>query len=107
VEKKPGFLQAVEAVQQGCRDIMNHEMAATAANQAALIAILKRFDPDNFSQQFKEGFVLQKKSKCWDMYCQAYPELIKNAQENFYGEDFAEAYEQQMKKLKARGRGQG
>jgi type VI secretion system FHA domain protein len=107
VEKKPGFLQAVEAVQQGCRDIMNHEMAATAANQAALIAILKQFDPVNFSQQFKEGFVLQKKSKCWDMYCQAYPELIKNAQENFYGEDFAEAYEQQMKKLKAGARGQG
>ena len=99
IEKKPGFLQAVEAVQQGCRDIMNHEIAATAANQAALIAVLKQFDPANFSEQFKEGFVIQKKSKCWDVYCRAYPELTKNAQDNFYGEDFAQAYEQQMRKL--------
>jgi type VI secretion system FHA domain protein len=105
VDKKPGFLPAVEAVQQGCRDIMQHELAATAANQAALIAILKQFDPEKFNQQFKDGFVLQKKSKCWDMYCRAYPELVTKAQDNFYGEDFAQAYEQQMQKIKAGSRG--
>jgi len=101
IEKKPGFLPAIEAVQQGCRDIMNHEIATTAANQAALIAILKQFDPTNFSQQFKEGFAIQKKSKCWDIYCQAYPKLTKNAQDKFYGEDFAQGYEKQMQKLQA------
>lgn len=104
VEKKPGFLKAVEAVQQACTDIMNHEMASTAANQASLLAILKQFDPQNFSQQYEEGFVFQKKSKCWETYCQAYPELIKNAQENFFGEEFADAYEEQMQKLKSMNR---
>ena len=101
IDKKPGFMQAVEAAQQGCHDIMNHEIATTAANQAALLAVLKQFDPTNFSQQFKEGFVIQKKSKCWDMYCGAYPELVKNSQDNFYGEDFVRAYEKQIQKLQA------
>lgn len=101
IEKKPGFLPAEEAVRQGCRDIMKHELAVTAANQAALIALLKQFDPCNFSKQFEEGFVLQKKSKCWDKYCQSYPELIKNAQNNFYSEDFVCAYEKQMQQLQS------
>ena len=101
IDKKPGFLQPIEAVLQGFRDIMNHEMAATAANQAALLAILKQFDPDNFSQQYSEGFVIQKKSKCWDSYCHAYPEMIQKIQDNFFGEDFVRAYEEQMQKLQA------
>jgi type VI secretion system FHA domain protein len=104
VEKKPGFLEAVEAVRQACTDIMNHELASTAANQASLLAILKQFDPHNFSHQYEEGFILQKKSKCWETYCQAYPELIKNAQENFFGEEFANAYEEQMNKLRSMNR---
>jgi len=104
VEKKPGFLEAVEAVRQACTDIMNHELASTAANQASLLAILKQFDPHNFSHQYEEGFILQKKSKCWETYCQAYPELTKNAQENFFGEEFANAYEEQMEKLRSMNR---
>lgn len=101
IDKKPGFLQPLEAVMQGFRDIMNHEMAMTAANQAALLSILKQFDPDNFSQKYNEGFVLQKKSKCWDSYCHAYPEMIQKIQNNIFGEDFVRAYEEQMQRLQA------
>jgi len=101
IDKKPGFLQPLEAVLQGFRDIMNHEMAMTAANQAALLSILKQFDPENFSQKYNEGFVLQKKSKCWDSYCHAYPEMIQKIQNNIFGEDFVRAYEEQMQRLQA------
>jgi type VI secretion system FHA domain protein len=101
IDKKPGFLQPLEAVQQGFRDVMNHEMAMTAANQATLLSLLKQFDPENFSQKYNEGFVLQKKTKCWDSYCHAYPAMIQKIQDNIFGEDFVRAYEEQIQRLQA------
>ncbi|MDT4330355.1 type VI secretion system-associated FHA domain protein TagH [Methylomonas sp. MED-D] len=98
----PAFIDPKSAVDEAYNDISSHQMAMTAGIQASLVAILKRFDPDLFEKSLGEGIVFQKKAKCWDQYCEAYPHLTKSAQEDFFGEEFANAYEMQMKLLMRR-----
>jgi type VI secretion system FHA domain protein len=97
----PGFTDAVEAVREGYDDIKNHQLAVTAGIQASLAGILKQFDPQRFTDKFKEGLVLQKKAKCWDAFKQAYPQIVERAIEDIFGVDFIRAYEAQIEKLRA------
>lgn len=104
LNKHPGFGDAVEAVREGFADIQNHQLAVTAGIQASLVGILKQFDPQQFSEKFKEGLVLQKKAKCWDAYKQAYPDIVERAIDDFFGDDFIRAYEAQIEKLRTTGK---
>ena len=99
-ENPSGFVDAVEAVREGYRDVMHHQLAITAGVQASLMNVLKRFDPRQFEKKYQEGIVIQKRAKCWDSYSQAYREIVKEALENFFGEAFALAYEDQLLKLR-------
>lgn len=92
----PGFLPPKEAVREGFSDIMNHQMAMTAGIQAALAEILHGFDPEIIEKSQTEGVLFQKKAKCWERYAEKYPQLKTAAQEEFFGDAFAEAYEKQM-----------
>jgi type VI secretion system protein len=96
----PGFVDAVEAVREGYQDIMHHQLAITAGVQASLMNVLKRFDPHQFENKYQEGIVIQKRARCWDSYSQAYREIKKDALEDFFGEAFARAYEDQLLKLR-------
>jgi type VI secretion system FHA domain protein len=92
----PGFLPPQTAVSEGFRDIMNHQIAMTAGIQAALAEILVRFDPQLIEKNHVEGVLFQKKAKCWEYYVEEYPQLKALAQEEFFGDAFADAYEKQM-----------
>lgn len=92
----PGFLPPKDAVNGGFSDIMNHQMAMTAGIQAALGEILHSFDPELIEKSQGEGLLFQKKAKCWEVYANKYPQLKAAAQEDFFGDAFAEAYEKQM-----------
>ena len=95
-----GFIDAVDAVREGYQDVMHHQLAITAGVQASLMNVLKRFDPQQFEKKYQEGIVIQKRAKCWDSYSQAYREIVKEALEDFFGEAFAQAYEDQLLKLR-------
>lgn len=99
--KEGGFLESVESIEQGFNDIMNHQLAMQAGIQASLTDLLKRFDPKTIEKQFEQGIVLQKKAKCWDSYQETYRIESEEAVENFFGDAFVEAYEEQMKVLTA------
>ncbi|WP_404361231.1 type VI secretion system-associated FHA domain protein TagH [Methylotuvimicrobium sp. KM1] len=99
--KEGGFLESVESIEQGFNDIMNHQLAMQAGIQASLTDLLKRFDPKTIEKQFEQGIVLQKKAKCWDSYQDTYRIESEEAVENFFGDAFVEAYEEQMKALTA------
>lgn len=92
----PGFLAPKQAVGEGFNDIMNHQMAMTAGIQAALADVLRSFDPEVIEKSQTEGILFQKKAKCWEFYAEKYPQLKAVAQEEFFGDAFAEAYEKQM-----------
>lgn len=102
LNKHPGFIDAVDAIHEGYDDIKNHQLAITAGIQASLVSILKRFEPQRFAEKFREGLVLQKKAKCWDEYRQAYRQIVEEALEDFFGEVFVRAYEEQIDKLRMR-----
>lgn len=99
--RQPGFSGPEESVREGFCDLMNHQMATAAGIQASLQSLLKRFDPQTFERRFEEGIVFQKKAKCWDAYCKAYPELVNTALEDLFGDEFVEVYEQQMQILRS------
>ena len=96
-----GFIDAVDAVREGYDDVMNHQLAITAGVQASLMQVLERFAPQKFTKRYEEGLIFQKKAKCWDAYNQVYREIAKEALEDFFGDVFARAYEEQMSKLRA------
>jgi len=97
--EQDGFKQSVEAIVEGFQDILNHQMAIQAGIQASIHEILSQFAPDRIERQFEDGLVLNKKAKCWDRYCKIYSQLSEQAIEEFYGDAFAKAYEQQMKQI--------
>ena len=95
-----GFKKSVESIDEGFNDLLNHQLAMQAGIQASLTDILRHFDPAIIEKYYEEGFVLQKKSKCWDKYTKIYEHLSETAVDDFFGDAFSEAYEQQMKQLK-------
>lgn len=99
VDKHPGFVSAVDAVHEGYEDIMNHQLAITAGVQASLKSILKRFDPQSVSDKHSGRLALLKKIKCWDEYSKAYEQIAGEALEDFFGDDFVRAYDEQISKL--------
>lgn len=92
----PGFLPPKQAVSEGFSGIMSHQIAMTAGIQAALADVLRSFDPQLIEKAQGEGVLFQKKTKCWDYYVDKYPQLKAVAQEEFFGDAFADAYEKQM-----------
>ncbi|NOQ13556.1 MAG: type VI secretion system-associated FHA domain protein TagH [Methyloprofundus sp.] len=95
-----GFKKSVESIDEGFNDLLNHQLAMQAGIQASLTDVLRRFDPETIEKQYNEGLVLQKKSKCWEKYTQVHASLSETAVDDFFGDAFSEAYEQQMKQLK-------
>jgi len=97
--KNPAFIDANIAVKEAYSDLKYHQMAMTAGIQASVSEILRNFDPEAIEQSLGEGLVFQKKARCWEILCERYPELKTRAQEEFFGDAFAEAYEKQMRLL--------
>ncbi|AMK77279.1 hypothetical protein A1342_15260 [Methylomonas methanica] len=93
----PAFINSNDAINEAFKDVKFHQLAMTAGIQAALGEILHRFDPETFEKTLGEGIVFQRKAKCWELFCEKYPELKTQAIEGFFGEEFAEAYEKQMR----------
>ena len=94
-----GFKEATSAIEESFSDIMNHQLAMQAGIQASLTDLLKSFDPRVIEKQFEQGIVLQKKAKCWEKFEETYLNTVEDAVENFYGDEFVKAYEQQIKQL--------
>jgi type VI secretion system FHA domain protein len=102
------YLPPVEAMREGFEDIEGHQMAVMAVTQAAIAALLKRFQPefleDTFDRTVSRAGLLPggKKAKYWDAYEDYYKNLAASVEDNFqnmFGEEFARAYENQVNRL--------
>lgn len=98
-----GFKDPVLAVKEGFDDLVNHQLAMSAGIQGSLLSVLKRFDPERIEQSYDKGLVFQKKAKCWEDYCNAYPMLVNGALEDIFGDEFAATYERQLAQLRMAG----
>ena len=110
VKRNPAYLGAVDAFDDAFDDIRNHQMAMLAGLRAAFEATLAEFDPDrlqeDFDRQLKKGgsLLVPAKMRYWELYRDRVHDMVRDADASFrelFGERFAEAYEEQLDRLKA------
>lgn len=113
VKRNPAFLGPVEAFEDAFDDVRNHQMAMLAGVRVAFEAMLGEFDPDRLQEEFdrhiKRGALLSAPAKLryWDLYREKIHDIVKDPEASFrelFGDEFATAYEEQLKRLKAQGR---
>jgi type VI secretion system FHA domain protein len=104
---RPGYKPPLAAIEEAFNDIRSHEMAVMAGLQTALLALLKRFDPEALESRLQRGMldaVLPgaRKARFWELFCATYKDIASEAQDDFhsiFGREFARAYDAQIRKL--------
>ncbi|WP_149536275.1 type VI secretion system-associated FHA domain protein TagH [Siccirubricoccus phaeus] len=105
---RPGYLPPLKATEDAFRDLRSHQLAVMAGVQAALVALLKRFDPAAIEARITSAGLLgnllpgSRKSRTWELFCNTYADIAREAEEDFqavFGREFARAYQDQEKKL--------
>jgi type VI secretion system FHA domain protein len=106
-DRTDGFLDPVQAVGDACEDLRSHEIALMAGMRAAILGVLRRFDPPAVERAFDKtakGFSLaSRKARLWDAFVAQQDKLAREAQEDFnkvFGQEFMAAYQAQLRRLK-------
>jgi type VI secretion system FHA domain protein len=115
VKRNAAYLGPVEAFEDAFVDLRNHQIAMLAGMRVAFEFMLSEFDPDHLQEQFdreiKKGskgslLPVPAKRRYWELYRDRREEMVKDPEETFrslFGEEFAKAYEEQLRVLKGRG----
>lgn len=105
----PGYMPPPRAFANAYDDLKAHELAIMAGMRAALAGVLERFDPAAIEARLQVPSVMDKmlssgrKARMWDRMVELYGEMALEADSDFhrlFGEAFAAAYEEQIKRLK-------
>ena len=105
-----GYLPPVVAIQEATDDIQAHQMALLAGLRAALSSLVALFDPEVFEKDFQKVSAVDnllpftKKARCWELFKARYGQAAADAENDFLhflGDEFAIAYELQIKRLKS------
>ncbi len=111
VQRHPSYLNAVDAFEGAFADIRDHEVAMLAGMRAAFEAMLSKFDPAALSEEFdrqskRAGALisLPGKLRYWELYTAKIHDMVRDPDACFrglFGDEFANAYEEQLRRLKA------
>lgn len=107
IKQGNAYKKPVDAVREGFNGIAEHQVAILAGIRAAFKGVIERFDPTlleaRFAKQNKGGLIPgSQKAKNWELYLEYYNELagdIDNSFQYLFGDDFVQAYEDQLQKL--------
>lgn len=111
VKRNAAYLAPVEAFADAFEDLRNHQIAMLAGMRVAFESMLAQFAPDGLQEQFDrqlgKGSLISVPAKLryWDLYRDRHHDMVKDPEASFrelFGEEFARAYEEQLKRLKAR-----
>jgi type VI secretion system protein len=106
-----GYLPPLKAIWASFDDIKAHELAMVAGMRAALLDVLKRFDPAAIEKRVSAPSVMDKmlggnrKARMWDRQVEMYDEMVREADDDFqrlFGERFASAYEDQIGRIRSK-----
>ncbi len=106
MDRTGGFLDPVQAIGDACEDLRAHEIALMAGMRAAILGVLRRFDPPGLERALEKAGglgVLGKKGKLWEFFVAQQDQLVQDAQDDFnkvFGRDFMGAYQAQLRRLK-------
>jgi type VI secretion system FHA domain protein len=110
VKRNNAYLAPAEAFEDALNDVRNHQMAMLAGVRVAFDAMLAEFDPEHLQEDFdgqtKKASLLSGPARLryWELYREKFQEMGKDPESNFrelFGDEFARAYEEQLKSLKA------
>jgi len=112
VKRNQAYLPPVDAFEDAFDDIRNPQMAMLAGMRVAFEAMLAQFDPARLQEEFdrqKRGSLISVPAKLryWDLYGAKFHDMVRDPDAAFrelFGDDFAVAYEDQLKRLKSRSR---
>lgn len=103
-------MSPAEAVADALKDIRQHELATTAAMQAAVRTLVKRFDPATLSGASGAGGLMAlaagRKARAWDAFEKLHAQVTAGLADDFdsvFGKAFARAYEQALAEIVTRG----
>jgi type VI secretion system FHA domain protein len=106
------YLGPVEAFEDAFDDMRNHQIAMLVGVRVAFEAMLSEFHPDHLQEQFdrqvKKGALVSMPARLryWELYREWIHDMVRDADTSFrelFGEEFARAYEEQLRRLKAQG----
>ncbi len=107
-EGHPGYQSACDAFNEAYKDLQAHQLAVMAGMQNAIRAMIEQLDPEvlekHFAAQHRTSLMsVNKKSRNWELYKAFYQQFCESMMDEFqkkYGEEFSEAYEEQVNKLR-------
>jgi type VI secretion system FHA domain protein len=105
VKRNAAYLGPVESFEDAFEDLRNHQIAMLAGMRVAFESMLAEFDPERMQEDFdrtNKGLV-PAKLRYWDLFRERRQDLLKDPEATFrklFGEEFARAYEEQLKQLK-------
>ncbi len=101
------YKDPVTAVKEGIEGVADHQFSVFAGMRSAFNFLLERFNPEilqaKFDKHKSSSLLSSKKAKNWDLYTTFYQDIIKDRDDSFqylFGDEFVQAYEQQMQQLK-------
>jgi len=109
VRESKAYMGSVEAIHDGFEDVKNHQLAMLTGMRAAFQSMFGRFDPEKLQARFEADGVSGmtasgRKAKYWEAFEKYYRSWAEDQDMVFhelFGDDFVEAYEQQMEQLKS------
>lgn len=110
VKRNPAYLGPVASFENAFADLAQHELAMLAGIRTAFDAMLAAWHPDRLQEEFDrqagKGLV-PGKLRYWDQFRERAHGLARDPDASFrryFGEAFARAYEEQLRRVRAQGR---
>jgi len=110
VKRNAAYLGAVEAFADAFDDLRDHQLAMLAGMRVAFETMLAASDPDRMQEEFDKQSakgLIPARLRYWDLYREKRNEMKKDPEVTFtrlFGEEFARAYEEQFRELRAQRR---
>lgn len=98
----PAFMDPDRAIDDSFNDLRAHQLAVMAGVEAAISALLKRFEPAQLEARMGDSGAFSRlfgyrQAQCWQRFTELYGEISREAADDFaelFGREFARAYEQ-------------
>ena len=110
MKRNRAYMSPVEAFEDAFADLRHHQIAMLAGMRTAFESMLAEFDADRLQQEFDRQLskgLVPAKLRYWDAYRERQQQAIKDPEATFrrlFGDEFARAYEDQLRALKAQER---
>ena len=113
VKRNAAYLGPVDAFADAFDDLRDHQLAMLAGMRVAFENMLADFDPERMQEEFDRQIaklslpLMPAKLRYWDLYREKREAIKKDPEAAFarlFGEEFARAYEEQFRELRAQRR---